>query len=67
MSDWWDCGRVPCRGFTPRPIDTYWTKGAAIVICQDEETTDWLDSKVPTLSAWEGSTQNDGPGHSPYL
>jgi hypothetical protein len=25
------------------------------VICQDEETRDWLDSKVPTLTAWEGS------------
>jgi len=26
------------------------------VICQDEETRDWLDSKVPTLTTWEGST-----------
>ena len=25
------------------------------MICQDEETRDWLDSKVPTLTASEGS------------
>jgi hypothetical protein len=30
-------------------------KGAAIVVCQDEETWDWLGSKVPTLKAWEDS------------
>jgi hypothetical protein len=33
---------LPEEGFTPRLIDTYWTKGAAIVVCQDEETKDWL-------------------------
>jgi hypothetical protein len=46
---------LPDEGFTPRLIDTYWTKGAAIMVCQDEETRDWLASKVPTLTAWEGS------------
>jgi hypothetical protein len=27
-------------GFTHRLIDTYWAKGTAIVVCQDEETRD---------------------------
>ena len=35
-------------------IDTYWAKGAAIMVCQDKETRDWLGSKVPTLKAWKG-------------
>jgi hypothetical protein len=46
---------LPEEGFTPRFIDTYWNRGAAIVVCQDEETRDCLASKVPTLTAWEGS------------
>jgi hypothetical protein len=46
---------LPEEGFTPRLIDTYWNRGAAIMVCQDEETRDWLASKVPTLTAWEGS------------
>jgi hypothetical protein len=29
---------LPKDGFTPRLINMYWTKGAAIVLCQDEET-----------------------------
>jgi hypothetical protein len=41
--------------FNPKLIDTYWAKGVAIVVCQDEETRDWLGSKVLTLTAWEGS------------
>ena len=52
------CGLVdelPEEGFTPRLIDTYWTKGAAVVVCQDEGTRDWLGSKVPTPTAVEGS------------
>ena len=47
--------KLPERGFTHRLIDTYWAKGAAIVVCQGEETRDLLGSKVPTMSAWEGS------------
>jgi hypothetical protein len=43
------------KGFTYRLIDTYWAKGTAIVVCQDEETRDWLGSKVRPMSAWEGS------------
>jgi hypothetical protein len=32
--------RLPEEGFTPRLIDTYWAKGAAIMVCQDQETCD---------------------------
>jgi hypothetical protein len=46
---------LPEEGLTPRLVDSYWTKGAAIMVCQDEDTRDWLTSKVPTLEAWEGS------------
>ena len=30
--------RLPKEGFTPRLIDMYWTNGAAIMVCLDEET-----------------------------
>jgi len=40
---------------SPKPIDTYCTKGAAIMICQDEETKYWIAGKVPTLITWDGS------------
>ena len=43
------------RGSPPKLIDTYWTKGAAIMVCQDEGTWDWLASKVATQTAGEGS------------
>ena len=46
---------LPEDGFTPWLIDTYWAKGAAIVVCQDEETRNWLGSEVPKMNAWEGS------------
>jgi len=46
---------LPEEGFTPRLTDTYWIKGAATVVCQDEETKDRLAGKVPTLTALEGS------------
>ena len=39
---------LPEEWFTPRLIDTYWTKGAAVVVCQDEETKDWL-------AGWQGT------------
>jgi hypothetical protein len=29
---------LPEEGFTPRLVDTYWSKGAAIMVCQDTET-----------------------------
>ena len=44
--------RLPEEGFTLRIVDTYWAKGAAIVVCQDKETRDWLDSEVPKMNAW---------------
>jgi hypothetical protein len=46
LVDW-----LPEEGFTPTLIDTYWAKGAAIVVCQDEETRDWLGSKVTKMNA----------------
>jgi len=55
----WAIGRLvdelPEEGFTPRLADSYWSKGAAIMVCQDVSTKDWLASNVPTLEAWEGS------------
>ena len=41
-------------GLIPKLIGTYWAKGAAIVVCQDKETRDWLWSNVPVMKAWEG-------------
>jgi len=46
---------LPEEGFTPRLVDSYWSKGAAIMVCQDEPTRDWLAECVPTMTAWEGS------------
>jgi hypothetical protein len=46
---------LPEEGFTPKPTDTYWAKGAAIMACEDEETRNWLGSNVSTLKAWDGS------------
>jgi len=46
---------LPEEWFTPRLADSYWAKGAAIIVCQDVPTMDRLTSKVPTLEAWEGS------------
>jgi len=47
--------KLPEEGFTPRLVNMFWTKGAAVVVCQDEETRDWLASHVPTLRAWGNS------------
>ena len=41
----------PEKEFTPRLTDTYWAKGAAYVLCQNQETQDWLHSKVPEMKA----------------
>jgi hypothetical protein len=55
----WAIGRLvdelPEEGFTPRLIDSYWTKGAAITVGCNVTTRDGLTSKVPTLEVWEGS------------
>jgi len=45
---------LPEEGFTPRLVNSYWTKGAAIMVCQDGETRDRLAARLPTLVAWEG-------------
>jgi hypothetical protein len=42
------------EGFTLRFTDTYWVKGAAVFACQDRQTWDWLQSKVPEVKASEG-------------
>lgn len=47
-------GAFPGEGFILKLIGTYWTKGAAIVVCQDKETRDWLRSNVTVMKAWEG-------------
>jgi hypothetical protein len=46
---------LPEEGFTPRLVDIYWAKGAAITVCQDADTKDWLEKEVPNMMAWEGS------------
>ena len=46
---------LPEEGLTPRLVDSYWVKGAAIMVCHDEATKDWLAARVPTLSTWESS------------
>jgi hypothetical protein len=46
---------LPEEGFTPRLVDSHWSKGAAIMVYHDVMTKDWLAAKVPTLEAWEGS------------
>jgi hypothetical protein len=46
---------LPEERFTPGLVDSYWAKGAAIMVCQDEETCDWLTGSVPNMRAWEDS------------
>jgi hypothetical protein len=46
---------LPEDGFTTRLVDTYWSKGAAIMVCQDMDTKEWLEKQAPSMAAWEGS------------
>jgi hypothetical protein len=46
---------LPEEGLTPRLVDSYWAKGAAILVCHDEQTKHWLTTTAPTMGAWEGS------------
>jgi hypothetical protein len=46
---------LPEEGLTPRLVDSYWAKGAAILVCHDEATKHWLTTTAPTMEAWEGS------------
>jgi len=43
------------RGSPPRLVDSYWARGAAIMVCHDEMTKDWLAARVSTLVAWKRS------------
>jgi hypothetical protein len=45
---------LPGEGFTPKLVNTYWAKGAATVVCLDEETKDWLGREVPKMNMGEG-------------
>jgi hypothetical protein len=49
---------LPEEGFTPRLVDTYWSKGAAIMVCQDMDTKERLEKQAPIMAAWEGSRLN---------
>jgi hypothetical protein len=51
----WLVDELPEEGFTPRVSDSYWAKGAAIMVCDDKATREWLATKVPTLAAYLGS------------
>jgi hypothetical protein len=42
---------LPEDGFTPRLVNSYWAKVAAIMVCHDESTKDWLAARIPTLVA----------------
>ena len=44
----------PEEGFITRLVDSYWSKGAAIMVCHEESTRDWLAVKAPTMVTWEG-------------
>jgi hypothetical protein len=46
---------LPEEGFTPRLVYSYWSKGAASMVCQDTDTREWLESQAPAMAAWEGS------------
>ena len=36
----WLVDELPEEGLTPRLVDSYWAKGAAIMVCHDESTKD---------------------------
>jgi len=42
---------LPEEGFTPKLIDTYTGKRSMIVVCQEEETRNWLGDNVSSLKA----------------
>jgi hypothetical protein len=46
---------LPEDCFTPRLVDSYWSKGAAIMVRHDESTKEWLAAKATCMAAWEGS------------
>jgi hypothetical protein len=58
---------LPEEGFTPQLLDTYWSKGVMIMVCQDQETCDWFAGSAPALTVWEGSRFNGEYGCPAYL
>jgi hypothetical protein len=46
---------LPEEEFIPKPVNTYWEKGATIVVCLDEETKDWMEREVPKMDVGEGT------------
>jgi hypothetical protein len=40
---------LPEEGFTLRLVDSYWAKGAAIMVRYNQQTKDWLAARVPSL------------------
>lgn len=42
---------LPEEGVTPRMVDSYWAKRATVMICYDEQTKDWLLTRIPTMVA----------------
>jgi hypothetical protein len=43
------------ESFSPRLVNSYWAKGAAILVCHGEATKYWLAAKAPTMEVWEGA------------
>jgi hypothetical protein len=37
---------LPEEEFTPRLVNLYWAKGAAVMVCHNELTKDWLAARV---------------------
>jgi hypothetical protein len=54
----WLVDELPDEVFTPRLVDSYWTKGAAIMVCHDKLTkTGWLLRYPPW---WPGRAPGSG-------
>jgi hypothetical protein len=41
----------------PRFVDCYLTKGAAVMVCEDESSKDWLAAQIPDLVLREGGSR----------
>ena len=39
------------EGFILGLVDSYWSRGAVILVCQDEVTKDWLAAKTHIMEA----------------
>jgi hypothetical protein len=39
------------EGFSPQLLDTYWSKSAAIMVCQDQDTCNWFAWSAPNPTA----------------